>query len=184
MNNLASDERSIHLELAMVSLGVCTTPWLARISTWLARHGSAHGGGGLHTVSVNKASSKVSIQFNCSFLQLIYLLLVTSDRDLLEMSERVKELVQSMESENHQEVLKKGEKIVLKTKEEDVLSIIIVLKLKESDYVTVRVWILCQVAGFQIWIKCITSSHRPSQQVTMGLWQLILKVIYFNKLNI
>ncbi len=44
----------------------------------------ARGGGGLQQ-TVNKASAKVSINFKCSFLLLMYLLLVI-DRDLLKDS--------------------------------------------------------------------------------------------------
>ena len=58
------------------------------------------------------------------------------------MSERVKEMVESMNRQNHKEIKKK------KTRK------------RESE------------------------DDRPSQQATLGLWQLILKVFYYNELHL
>jgi hypothetical protein len=93
------------------------------------------------------------------------------------MSERVKEMVDLMESRYHQEILKKRREKHLSSKRRGRYLDNFSVKLKEPDYVQLQVCILhvflvlCQVQTvFQIRIiMCVTSAHRPSQQVTMGL---------------
>lgn len=55
------------------------------------------------------------------------------------MSERVKEMVESMERQNSQEIKKKNEKNMLVRKGEGDLPIILVKNLKEPDYAQLQV---------------------------------------------